>query len=55
MLFRWIRIFSDSDFDTAGSRAALEAALIVTRPSGQVVVVGTHGKPEEIDVEHMVT
>jgi len=46
---------ADVCIDTAGSRDALEVALHVTRPSGQVVVVGTHAKPEEIDVERMVT
>jgi L-iditol 2-dehydrogenase len=45
----------DVCIDTAGSRAALEAAIKVTRASGQVVVVGTHAKPEEIDVEQIVT
>jgi len=45
----------DTCIETAGSRAALEAALRVTRASGQVVVVGTHAKPEEMDVERIVT
>ncbi len=45
----------DVCIDTAGSHAALEVALKVTRPSGQVVVVGTHAKAEETDIERIVT
>jgi L-iditol 2-dehydrogenase len=41
--------------DAAGSNTALNAALKVTKPSGQILVIGTHAKPEEIDVGQVVT
>lgn len=45
----------DVCIDTAGSNAALRTALKVTKKSGQVLVVGTHAKPEEIGVGEIVT
>jgi len=41
--------------DAAGSNAALNEALKVTKPCGQILVIGTHAKPEEIDVGQVVT
>ena len=56
------RIFDYTDgqgvdvcIDAAGSNAALRAALKVTKKSGQILVIGTHAKPEEIDVGEAVT
>jgi threonine dehydrogenase-like Zn-dependent dehydrogenase len=44
----------DVCIDTAGSNAALRTAFKVTKKSGQVLVIGTHAKPEELDVGEIV-